>query len=236
MIKAIIYDLDGTIVDSMSLLREVFKLLLKRFKIVEEDETDFSVYEEMIINEGRNVFAHPSKFGWMKFLWNVGKNLGLSPLGRLKFIRAMKQEYIKREGTIKPFDGAVEIVRNLHNKYKQGIVTYAKIKGTTNRLKRFGIYDSFDIILTADKLANLKIKSKPFPDPILYVIKELNVLPEETIVIGDMDVDILSGKSAGCITVGVLTGVSSKKDIEAAGADYIIDDITKFPEIIDAIN
>jgi len=232
LIKAIIYDLDGTIVDSMSLLREVFKSLLRKFNIVKPNETDFSAYEQAIISEGRKVFANPSKYGWIKFLWNVGKNLGLSRINRLKFIRAMKQEYVKREGTIQTIEGAIEIVRNLHEKYKQGIVTYAKIKGTTKRLKRFGIYDAFDIILTADKLAKLKIKSKPYPDPILFVIKQLESKPENTVVIGDMDVDIISGKRAGCTTVGVLTGVSSKKDLEAAGADFVIESIKNFPDVL----
>lgn len=69
--------------------------------------------------------------------------------------------------------------------------------------------------------------SKPKPDPshLQMALELLNVDPSQTVMIGDHPIDILSGKKAGTLTIGVLSGRSSRAEMEAAGADRILKDI-----------
>lgn len=86
----------------------------------------------------------------------------------------------------------------------------------------------FDLIIGADDVAH----AKPDPEPVLTTLKRLGLDAERTLVVGDMPVDIAMGNSAGCHTVGVTYGNSSRRDLIEAGADYII---VSFPELLQII-
>ncbi len=76
------------------------------------------------------------------------------------------------------------------------------------------------------------IEVKPHPQHVTSAVASSNAPPEETMVVGDSVVDILSGKHINAITVGVTTGLSSKQELAEAGADYLIDSITELPPLI----
>jgi len=76
------------------------------------------------------------------------------------------------------------------------------------------------------------VEVKPHPQHITSAISSVNSKPEETIIVGDSVVDIASGKHINAITVGVTTGLSSKQQLAEAGADHLIDSITKLPSLI----
>ena len=73
------------------------------------------------------------------------------------------------------------------------------------------------------------VKAKPDPEPVLNTLSALGFKASETLVVGDMNVDILMGKNAGAKTCGVTYGNGTKEELEEAGADYIID---SFDELI----
>ena len=68
-------------------------------------------------------------------------------------------------------------------------------------------------------------KAKPDPEPVLSVLSALGYGASETLVVGDMNVDILMGARAGARTCGVTYGNGTRRELEEAGADYIIDSI-----------
>jgi phosphoglycolate phosphatase len=72
------------------------------------------------------------------------------------------------------------------------------------------------------------------PDPCLLnnILRDIGTDKKRTIMIGDMDLDILAGKNAGVFTCGVTYGIGKKKDILKSGPDFIIDDLLKLKEII----
>lgn len=88
-----------------------------------------------------------------------------------------------------------------------------------------GIASYFELILGADDVA----KAKPDPEPVLETLQRLNESADEAIVVGDMPVDIMMGKGAGCRTIGVTYGNSSRRDLAKAGATFIIDSM---PELL----
>ena len=63
---------------------------------------------------------------------------------------------------------------------------------------------------------------KPSPEPLLHICKELNVKPAETLMVGDTELDIQCGKSAGSKTCGVLYGYRTKIQLEKEKPDFLI--------------
>lgn len=83
----------------------------------------------------------------------------------------------------------------------------------------------FSLILGADDV----MRAKPNPEPVLITLYRLKQDSDQTIIVGDMPVDIAMGNGAGCRTVGVAYGNSSHRDLINAGASYILD---TFPELL----
>jgi phosphoglycolate phosphatase len=77
------------------------------------------------------------------------------------------------------------------------------------------------IVVHAQGQTDLPIK--PDPTVPLMIARALGFSPEETIFIGDSDVDIITGKNAGMRTVGCAWGYRGRENLVAAGADHVID-------------
>ena len=74
-------------------------------------------------------------------------------------------------------------------------------------------------------------KAKPNPEPVIKTLAAMGAEASETLVVGDMAVDILMGANAGAKTCGVTYGNGTRKELEDAGADYIINSIDELIEI-----
>ena len=73
--------------------------------------------------------------------------------------------------------------------------------------------------------------AKPNPEPVLKTLTATGFNASQTLVVGDMNVDILMGLNAGAKTCGVTYGNGKKRELEEAGADYVIDTIDELTEI-----
>lgn len=73
------------------------------------------------------------------------------------------------------------------------------------------------------------VPEKPAPNGVYSVLKKLDSLAENTVFVGDSDVDILTGKNANLFSVGVSWGFRSVRELEKTGADIIIDEM---PELL----
>lgn len=88
-------------------------------------------------------------------------------------------------------------------------------------LKDMGIEQFISCVLGADDV----VKPKPDPEPVLKTLADLGFAADETLVVGDMPVDIMMGRNAGTRTCGVTYGNASRWQLEEAGADFVIDDM-----------
>lgn len=95
-------------------------------------------------------------------------------------------------------------------------------------LKDMGIEDCISYIVGAEDVAS----PKPDPEPVLKTLEALNIPASETLVVGDMPVDILMGRNAGTRTCGATYGNASRQQLEEASADFIIDDMVELVNII----
>lgn len=67
------------------------------------------------------------------------------------------------------------------------------------------------------------IRRKPEPDGVWYLMEQMQVSKEECLYIGDSEVDAATGKNAGLKTIGVLWGFRDRKTLETAGEDHLIE-------------
>lgn len=76
------------------------------------------------------------------------------------------------------------------------------------------------------------VKAKPHPEPVLKTLSALGFKASETLVVGDMNVDILMGNNAGAKTCGVTYGNGTRRELVEAGADYLIDSFDELTGVV----
>ena len=96
-----------------------------------------------------------------------------------------------------------------------------------NAVKMF-FGDTFDFVQGAVN----KVRCKPQPDTALKICSDFGILPEETLFIGDTNVDIMTGKNAQTKTCGVLWGFRDKAELIACGADFIVENPMEILKIV----
>ena len=125
-----------------------------------------------------------------------------------------------RKITPEAFPGVVKTLASLK---KQGFVLTIASSRSRNSLteltRDMGIADYISYLIGADDVK----EAKPKPEPVLKTLAAMHFDASETLVVGDMAVDILMGANAGAKTCGVTWGNSSREELMEAGADFIID-------------
>ena len=134
--------------------------------------------------------------------------------------------------TIHPeaFPAVVETLSILHQKGFVLTIASSRSRNSLMELTRnLGIADYISYILGADDVK----EAKPNPEPVLKTLADMHFDANETLVVGDMPVDILMGINAGAKTCGVTWGNGTKDELENAGANFIIDKIENILTIVE---
>ncbi|MDG2404052.1 MAG: HAD family hydrolase [Paracoccaceae bacterium] len=111
---------------------------------------------------------------------------------------------------------------------KLGVMTNDSEAAARAHLSTAKVVDFFDFIAGFDSGYGVK----PDPDPLLAFAGSVDLEPQHVVMIGDSQHDLEAGRAAGMQTVGVLTGMASKKDL-ASLADCVLPDISHLPQWID---
>lgn len=127
------------------------------------------------------------------------------------------------------YPGVEDTVRHfLDAKKKMAVVTNKPVGLADRILEVLDLKKFFPLVLGGDSLPN----KKPHPEPIERAIREMCAKPERTAVVGDSPVDCEAGKAAGAYTVGVSYGFRGRGELTSAGCDIIVDD---FPSLKKAL-
>ncbi|MGG1639598.1 pyrophosphatase PpaX [Paenibacillus sp. FSL A5-0031] len=202
-IKTMLFDLDGTIIDTNELIIRSFIESLQG--------------------------VAPEGFGREHIIPSMGQPLTdqmklFSGLDEVTHLVAAYREVNLRlhDEYVKPFDYVIEVIERMH---KQGIqigVVTTKMRLTTERgLKYVGLFDFVDTIVTIDDV----VHAKPHPEPVSKAIGLLGADPATTIMVGDSTVDIESAIAAGAIAVGVAWSLKGEQILKDAGAHHVIHDM-----------
>lgn len=201
MIKAVLFDLDGTLLDTNELIYNSFD---KTFK----EKLGIELKKEEILD----FFGRPLKEPFMRHA--IEENVD----DLVAYYRAYNEGI--HDKMCFAFDGVKELLTNLKKKkIKIGIVTSKREELAVRGMKIAEIYDFMDVIITPESTT----LHKPNPEPALKACSELGIEPNETIMVGDSYYDIYCGKSAGCKTCAVNYTFIGIDKLKESNPDYFID-------------
>lgn len=142
----------------------------------------------------------------------------------LKIIEKVELESLKNAHLI---EGANTTLSFLKNKgLLVGIFSRTSSQAVSKVINKFNL-GSFDIVLGRDDL----IEPKPHPEGILKAAELLHLKTDQIALVGDHPYDIRSAKAAKSVSIGVLTGVSSKETFEDVHPDFMIDSVSNLPKL-----
>ena len=214
MIKALIFDLDGTLVNTLEDLRICTNEVLKEYNYgeIETDKFKYLVgngikklIERAIIYSNGNLEYIDEIFEKFMRLYDEKCLVNSSLYNNVK----LTLNYLKSKNlllfvnTNKHHDIACKIINYLLPNYFAGI---------------YGVQDLYP--------------KKPNPFIVNKIINDYNLLKDEILYVGDSDVDILTAHNAGIKIIGCSYGFREKNELFDNGSDYIIDDIIEILEII----
>ncbi len=208
-IKAILFDMDGVVIDSEKLYSKSEEGLLAKYG-VKFDDSDWHYIKGCTEKQFYDLV-------YSKFNPDIPREELMSK-GRdfLKKTFTKKLEYM---------DGFCDIHPDLKKKYKLALVTSTGMELVSHIEGLLSIYSKFDLVITS---LDTKIH-KPYPDPYIKAMNKLGFLPNQCVVVEDSIQGVKAGKAAGC-TVVALEGSVDRKFLKEA--DYIISSLYDIQNII----
>jgi len=221
-LKAVIFDLDGTLAN--------FNL---DYKIVRAEVRSFFIKKDLpasILSTNESIFEMLKKAEI--FLKNNGKSEKAIKEIRGKALAIAEKFELEAAKSTSLLPGVAETLATLKKMgLKIGLFTINSEKSTNYILKRFRIARFFDAVTPRNSVKYVK----PNSEHLEFVLKALEVDPNETIVVGDGVSDMKCARELKVIAVGLPTGVSAIKELINFGANYIITSITDLPMLVGRI-
>ena len=175
--KAILFDLDGVLVESVDVWLSAFNDTLREFHLPVLSKEEF-----------------------LKKYWGKStvENFSAMGLGRDAVLQCWNR-YLSRLQEIKLFPASRKVLESVRKRYKTALVTNTPREGVNALLQKLGIAELFDLVLTGDDVE----RGKPSPDIVLLACQKLGIAPQEALLVGDTQADVEAGRRAGCKVVGI---------------------------------
>lgn len=211
---ALLFDLDGTLVDSIDLiLRSVRHAFAGYPGRIPTDE------------EWRAGIGRPLATALRDFAPDDGEVERL--IGRYR-----EYQLAHHDALVRAYDGVVPTVRALARAGHPLAVVTSKADWLARRaLELVELGELFEVVVGCDSC----VRHKPHPEPVERALALLGVRPAEALFIGDSTHDVEAGRAAGVFTVAVTWGAFTRSEMEGAGADAVIHDITELPGVVERV-
>lgn len=214
-IKALCFDVDGTLSDTDDLYKQKAIRFFPKFLFRDPDHAArrFVMWAEAPGNA----------------LLGFADRIGLDD-EMIALIDWMSR-HRKKTASTKKFlliPGVKEMLEQLKGKYPMAVISARDENGAMHFLEQFDLVKYFDVIVTGLSAKH----TKPYPDPVLLAAQKMGVKPDECLMIGDTTVDIRAGKSAGAQTVGVLCGFGEEEELLRLGADVILKNTSELTDML----
>lgn len=210
MKKIILFDMDGTLIDSTDAIYESFCSVFNKHKMPLLSKNEVAKYIGYTLGD---MFAF----------------FGVSDDKIEQCCNDYKMHYTKIHNLkTKMLPNAISAIKFAHSFASLGVVTTKTSDSSRNLLRYFDVEQYFQVIIGREDVIN----PKPSSEPILTALSQLHKQPSKNaFMIGDTMLDLLSAKRAGIVGVGVLCGYGERDDL-AKFSDYIFDDTLKAVEFI----
>ena len=223
VLKAILFDLDNTLIDFMKFKRETARAAARAMAAKGLPDTQANIY--------RKIFETYDRYGieYQKTFYRVIKPYGLEVGQAERVQQAAIIAYLKRKfSVLRPYPSVKPVLRALGKRFRLGIVTDAPRNKAWQRLFLCGLDDMFEFVVTADDAG----KKKPHRAPFELALKKLGVRPSEVLFVGDNPGrDMKGAKRMGMKTCLAEYGVEKK--MGKTTSDYRIRKLNDLPCLIE---
>jgi phosphoglycolate phosphatase len=210
-IRAVLFDMDGTLVDTLPDIAAAVNLGLAELGL----DTLEHAHIATLIGNGPRMLS--------RGVLEAQPALTAEQRHELvdQVLACYARHYATQAGSLgRVFPGARECLRELRGHGLQlGVVTNALQHLAETVLARFGLTPYLHSIVGGDRVA----KHKPHPDPLWHACAEFGVAPEETLMVGDSVTDVAAASAAGCAIVCVPHGYDQGRSVHELGVDVIAD-------------
>ena len=197
--KALIFDMDGVLVDSEPLHKRAKQMAFHEAGIHFPEATydsykgrpDATMFHEVLADRSVDEIA--------------------------ELLHRKHQFFEKIEHELQPIPGAVDFVRWASGRYRLALATSATPRNRAAALRSLGIANCFESLVDTARFE----RPKPDPDIFQVAMRDLNLGPSECWIIEDSLPGVRAGKAAGCVTVGITT-TFDQASLSATGADMIV--------------
>lgn len=222
-IRAIAFDLDGTLVDSLPDLA--------------------AAVNQMLLGLGHAAAELQQVTTWIGngvpklILRALSLERPETELGDAYFQQAealFVQAYSRQLGdNSKLYDGVAAVLQQLQQAgYQLNLVTNKSQRFTLPLLQELGIAEYFSCVLSGDSLK----QKKPDPAPLQHICQQLQLDVSQLLMVGDSENDIIAAQRAGCLSVAVSYGYNYGKPIAESRPDYLIDAMHQLPQLLEQSN
>ena len=213
-IDAVLFDLDGTLMDTDD---QAVEMLARRLQWLHWPHPQQAARRLIMASETPgNVL--------MTLVDLLGLDAPLSAFtGCLRRRRGLRTQSNSRIVA-----GVEEMLAGLNGRYRLAVVTTRGLGEAETFLAQYGLRDVFEALVTRESTWRLK----PHPAPILHAARLLGVPVERCVMVGDTTVDVKAARRAGAWAIAVLCGFGEREELERAGAHVILEHITQLVSLL----
>lgn len=207
-IRTVLFDLDGTLIDTNELIMESFKHTFEKFQLSFTEE-EISTFNGPPLEETFHK-VNPGKVSEMIDTYR-------------------EHNLLHHEQYVQVFPNVMETLEQLKERHiKLGIVTSKMKDSALVGIELTGLSQFFEAIITWDDV----VHPKPHPEPVIKALEALNGAAKSAIMIGDNYHDIVAGKRAGVLTAGVVWSRKGTKFLQSYDPTYMLDDMSDVLTIV----
>jgi HAD superfamily hydrolase (TIGR01549 family) len=213
-IKAVIFDSDGTLLDSHELIIAAYHHVARSHGLPEPSVED--IHECLAL-------AMPLKGIYEHLFPGADANKLIETNGKFIGDNALR---------VQAYEGLQDMLQTLRGQGRKLAILTGGNHRINDLLAFHGIDHYFSSIVHSERVK----KHKPDPEGFLMNLRECGVAANEAVVVGDSCNDILAGRNGGALaTIGITHGSGSRQSLEDAQADYIINSLSELPGVLATI-
>lgn len=207
--KAVIFDMDGVIVDSEAVHIKMKIQALEEYGIACSPE------------ECMPYFGRSSNAFFSDFIKKSAAHISLQEIVARK--HQLFLQYVANDGNVNPIEGALELIHGLRRNNIPLALASSSVRSNIEWfLKKFGVFDCFDVVLSGAELS----ESKPNPEIYLLAAKELGTGPQECVIIEDAEAGVTAAKMAGSYCIAYCNPVYKNCGQDVSSADMLVNSLT----------
>lgn len=202
-IKAIIFDMDGVVIDSEPIQIAIEKEICRNHNLQVPDE----VWGKLKGTKNIDFFTY------------IVTHFSDGSLNPQQLVDEKVDAYLRRaKEELRLIPGVMEFIHKAQKRFRLSLTTSSGPMTQGIAFDLFDLHPHFEVIITGKDVKN----GKPHPEPYLKTVEKLKLTAGACAVIEDSDNGIKSAKAAGCVAIGITTGLP-RTQLEEAGADLVVD-------------